>query len=361
MTEYGLPFDGLLVGDASIAPYSATEWARQWQLRHGIGASFPNYGVFKGSGSGNFDPLAVQETTIPSANVEIEIGAALVNGRFYETTAAVLVSVAANASGNPRIDTIVLRIDYVAQTIRLVRLQGTPAGSPVRPTLTQNTTTWEMPLADIAVANGFSTIVQANIKDRRRAVQFSSNGWLPYVWPINYLPNGTYPTDQTGGSVAFSSNASVAVPFALTGNLALQSVTFRAGALALRTTIITWAIYTQDVNDENTAENTLRRVALVDNGTVNYNPGNVTMTASPAPIILTPGIYWLVMKNSNSPSFSLGAIAATGSSFSDQNSFMTHTNPTLGQTLDFVTGWSKSTAIPGVRLNGRVFGQTTAF
>jgi len=38
-------------------------------------------------------------------------------------------------------------------------LAGTPGGSPVAPTLTRNTTVWELSLAQISVSNGFSTIV----------------------------------------------------------------------------------------------------------------------------------------------------------------------------------------------------------
>src|SRR5690349_840753 len=137
MTEYGLPFDGVLTGDATKAPYSAAEWARQYKLRHGVGASFPNYGIVAGSGDGTYIPLQVNETNPVSSNVQVQIGAALVDGRFYESTAVVTLTINANASGNARIDTVVLRLDYTLQTIRLAVKQGTPAASPARPTLQQ--------------------------------------------------------------------------------------------------------------------------------------------------------------------------------------------------------------------------------
>jgi hypothetical protein len=103
--------------------------------------------------------------------VKVNIGRAFVDGAWYETDTAETLSIAANndGSGFARIDTIVLRKSYAAQTVRLAVLQGTPAASPAAPTLTQNTSTWEYPLADVAVANLFTTITNANITDRRTA------------------------------------------------------------------------------------------------------------------------------------------------------------------------------------------------
>src|SRR5688500_5163194 len=160
MTQTSAPWEGILLGDAADAPYSSAEWAHLWALLHGVGASFPNYGVIKGTGGGTYDPLQVTATSPASVTVEVQAGAALVNGRLYENTSAVTLAVSANASGNPRIDTVIMRVDYIAQTVRLVIKQGTPAVSPARPALQQDTSIWETPLADIAVANGFSTLTQ---------------------------------------------------------------------------------------------------------------------------------------------------------------------------------------------------------
>lgn len=74
------------------------------------------------------------------------------------------LSVAANASGSPRIDSVILRKDTAAQTVRALVKQGTPAGSPVAPSLTQSAATWEIGVADIAVANGFVSLAQDTIQ-----------------------------------------------------------------------------------------------------------------------------------------------------------------------------------------------------
>lgn len=357
MTQYGLPFDGILTGDASVAPYSATEWARQWQLRHGVGSVFPNYGVFKGTGGTSYDPLSVQATNPVSANVEIQIGAALVNGRFYESTAAELLPVSANASGNPRIDTVILRIDYVAQTTRLVIKQGTPAASPVAPTLQQDATYWEMPLANIAVANGFSTLAQTTITDRRRSVQASPSGWQPYAYPLTYIVNGNYDAATT----TFGLNQGVVVPVVIPANMLIESVTVRhIGANAGY--ILNWGLYYQDVNEGNTAENTLRLIARGSGTGGLVGTGNVTLTATPAPQPVSPGAYWLVFHNGSGNSFAMGSITLTGLESGLTAAKLTATGFSITQTLDLVTNWTSTLSRTlAVRINGRVFGQTTAF
>ncbi|MES2405559.1 MAG: hypothetical protein V4567_14660, partial [Pseudomonadota bacterium] len=51
---------------------------------------------------------------------------------------------------NPRIDRVVLRADFVNNNIVLDVLQGTPAVSPAAPALTQNTSIWEISLAQMS-------------------------------------------------------------------------------------------------------------------------------------------------------------------------------------------------------------------
>lgn len=80
----------------------------------------------------------------------------------------------------------------------------------------------------------------------------------------------------------------------------------------------------------------------------------------PPPVYLPPGLYWLVIRNTDSTSaFSLSC-AATGTFQNDQ--MQTKTIGALGSTLDMVAAtWTKSGLSPAVILEGRVFGQTAAF
>ena len=165
MTQTSRPWQSTTPGDAG--PYSASDWQVLYQKIIGLGLGRVNAGVLLGSGTQPFDPLKVQAQGTPSASIDVLAGSATVQGIAYINTATVAFVIAANASGNPRIDTVILQADYALQTVRLAVLQGTPAASPVAPTLTQTANTlWEIPLADIAVANGFATITNANITRR---------------------------------------------------------------------------------------------------------------------------------------------------------------------------------------------------
>jgi len=165
MTESSRFWTGTTTGDAG--PYSAAQFADFARFVAGYGgegAAANNEGVLLGSGDGNFPALWVMQDSPASANVRLAIGRAAVQGYEYLNDAIKLFAVAANSSGNPRIDTLVLRVDFVAQTVRAVLKQGTPAGSPTRPALTQSAgVLWESPLADIAVANAFVSLADAVI------------------------------------------------------------------------------------------------------------------------------------------------------------------------------------------------------
>lgn len=194
MTQDSRPWDGISVGDAG--PFSAAEWQQIWKYIIGADGARSNVGPFLGSGTQPDDGLKVQAKTVPNTQIEVLIGSALVQGIFYLNDATVSFTIAANASGNPRIDTVILRADYTAQTVRLFVLQGTPAASPTPPALTQSAgVTWEIPIADIAVANGFSTITNANITSRHEWANMS-----PGVFLDNVL-NNSGGTLQTGDVV----------------------------------------------------------------------------------------------------------------------------------------------------------------
>jgi hypothetical protein len=121
------------------------------------------------------EDLEVVEASPQAQSVDVEPGAALVglDDEFvaYINSTDKAVTISANSSGNDRIDTIVVEIDLSqpagSDTAQVKVVEGTPAGSPSAPTLTQTATVYQFPLADIAVADGFSVITNANITDRR--------------------------------------------------------------------------------------------------------------------------------------------------------------------------------------------------
>lgn len=177
MTQLSRPWTGTTTGDAG--PYTADNWAQTWRNAFGNGSADVDSGPIMGSGVAPDPGLTVAAVAVPNATVNVSAGAALVHGTFYLTDATVNLAIAANLSAFPRIDTIVLRKSWAAQTVRLAVLQGTAAASPVVPTITQTDgVTWEIPLADIAVAAGFVTITNANITPRRSWANVSDGIYL---------------------------------------------------------------------------------------------------------------------------------------------------------------------------------------
>jgi len=350
MTETSAPWELVTTGDATVAPYSSTEWAHLWALRHGAGAVFPNYGILQGTGNATYDP--VQVIAAGGAVVDVKIGSALVNGRLYETTAVVALTVNSNSSGNPRIDTVILRADYTAQTIRAVIKQGTPAVSPVRPTLQQDTSIWETPLADVAVANGFASITQPDITDRRRAVQSTGSGWQPYAYPLNYIPNGVYSTNA-------ANPRGLAFPIVITGNMMVEQVVLRS----LTTTGVAtfkWGIFAENLNDVTANDEILRMIGGWLNTFYSLavtSGANFTLPAE-TPFFLSPGHYWLIVENQNPISFP--TITPTTFDAATNKMFANAASGTISQTMD-ITGWSKSPDSYAARLEGRVFGEATVF
>jgi hypothetical protein len=122
--------------------------------------------------------------------VKVKPGAGWINGQYYESDAEQIIAIGDNTSGNARIDRIVLRADRTANTIAVAVLAGTPAGSPTAPALTQTSTTWEMTLAQVAVANGFSSITAGDVTDERQ--------WSGYV---NTTVNATTTNQQKDWSM----------------------------------------------------------------------------------------------------------------------------------------------------------------
>lgn len=168
MTQKSLPYDNTSPGDAG--PFDASSWAELWHSSL-AGYNRPNAGVFMTTGDGVNKPLWVEESATPDTFVRIRSGNAQIQGFWYESNADESIEIPSNTSGNPRIDRIILRLDPTAKTIRLVHLTGTPAGSPTAPSLTQILGgTWDIPLSQIAVANLFATIVDADITDERETV-----------------------------------------------------------------------------------------------------------------------------------------------------------------------------------------------
>jgi hypothetical protein len=107
------------------------------------------------------DFLAVTAGT--GLQVLVSAGEAWVGGHYAEWETQSALTVGSNASGSTRVDVVVARADFVNNDIELDIVAGTPgAGAPA---LTQNSSTWEIPLAQYSVTNGASA--PSSFVDRR--------------------------------------------------------------------------------------------------------------------------------------------------------------------------------------------------
>jgi len=100
--------------------------------------------------------------------VRVKAGQALVRGHFYLSTAQTNVTIPAADLTNPRIDSIVLRLDPVANNILLAVVQGTAAVTPVPPTLTKTTAgIYELLIANVEVSPATAVISAGDVSDER--------------------------------------------------------------------------------------------------------------------------------------------------------------------------------------------------
>jgi len=202
------PWQGTTPGSAG--PYSAAQFAAFFDgLYRNTGAES---GIILGSNRSSAPPLLlvgfgldVYQAIAPNMSVNVGTGMAVVNGTFVEATAINNLVIGANVSGLTRIDTVVIHLDYVAQTAVVQVNQGTPAGSPVPPTLIQSAgVTWEIPLADVTVANGAATITTANITPRATPASMPQGLYMTVL-------NNSGQTLVTGDVVVWDTTAQQAV------------------------------------------------------------------------------------------------------------------------------------------------------
>lgn len=174
MTEVSLPWGGISVGDCG--PYTDDMWSDMYRVL------FDNSRQYIGVIVGYLNELAI--TNPVGTTIRVASGAALVDGKFYTSSANVDLS----AGGGDGYYIVVLRKDFVAQTVRL----DIVGPSVLLPTPTQtDPILWEVVIASVSVVAGTPTIT-----DNRRFVRFSSD-YLPYRQGDNTAGLGGWTTPGT--------------------------------------------------------------------------------------------------------------------------------------------------------------------
>ena len=152
INDLGFPFTSV-AGDRQ---YSASEWRDYFSaiLTNGVVANVEN-------------GLRVTAQNTPNKTVFVAVGGIVIKGAMRMVTDTINLSIEDNASGNPRIDRVIARLNYTDRKIEFAVKQGIPASSPVPPSLTRTTGSWELSLAKINLANGYTVITENEIIDER--------------------------------------------------------------------------------------------------------------------------------------------------------------------------------------------------
>lgn len=118
--------------------------------------------------SGVFNGSMCEVLAFGGMSTSIEPGHALLNGRYAQVKEREIVT-HDPATALPRIDTVVLRVDLNSNVNDVVAavIKGTPAASPIVPSLRRDGTVYEIGLANVRIEANSTAISQQNILDTR--------------------------------------------------------------------------------------------------------------------------------------------------------------------------------------------------
>lgn len=116
--------------------------------------------------------------------VKVKAGQANVRGHYYDNSTTVSLAVSTADGTNPRIDAIVLELDPTANTITAKVIAGTPASTPVAPTLTQTDGgVYQFLLGTVSVPAGDGGISSDQVTDLRTFLGYRFGIWTTATRP----------------------------------------------------------------------------------------------------------------------------------------------------------------------------------
>jgi hypothetical protein len=152
INDFGMPHTSI-GGDRE---YGSAEWREYF-----------NTLVKNGVVPGRDNELEVKPQGTPNKTVYIDLGAIFINGAIRIVDNVINLSFTDNTSGSTRIDRVVARLNLQESTRKLefAVKEGDPGGGA--PALTQTADIYEVSLAQVELANGYSTITSSEITDER--------------------------------------------------------------------------------------------------------------------------------------------------------------------------------------------------
>lgn len=265
MTERSVFWATTNVGDGPSAGYSSTDLFEVFRSLF-TGNAGTDYG---GVSPDYLNQLVVTGTSSP---VSVGTGAAIVYGVPYFSSAAVSVTIPTPVSAT-RIDRIVLRASWSAQTVRITRIAGVEGGAA--PAITQNAgVTWDVRLAVVSI----TTAGVITVSDEREFV--SGVGDLSIV--TAKLANAAVTTAKLADSSVTS--AKIADGAVATGDLADAAVTTAklADAAVTTTKVADANITTAKIADSNITTAKVADDAITNAKLANMSQATVKGRASGA-------------------------------------------------------------------------------
>jgi hypothetical protein len=152
-----------------------------------------------------YEASGTLSATVPGAGtIRVSPGYAMVGGILYSNDSNVDLSIIANNSIYPRMDRVIIRIDWTAQTARLAIKTGRPAILPEPPAMTQMVgELYEMPLFRYFLAAGATTVAGAtdtSLLDERVFAHTADRENL-YI-NENCAPNSEFMSSEASGALA---------------------------------------------------------------------------------------------------------------------------------------------------------------
>lgn len=143
--------------------YQASDYAAYFN-------SFITNGVFPDPGT-NLQVIANGDMT-----VTVSIGKGWINGYFYSNDSILILPLDVADGVLKRIDRVVIQFNTINRSITAKVKKSTFASTPVAPTLQRDADAYELGIADIYIANGATSVSQANITDLRMNTTLC--GWV---------------------------------------------------------------------------------------------------------------------------------------------------------------------------------------
>lgn len=165
--------------------YSADDWANVWAWLARDGRTPGHLGVLGGR-----DSLRVRQSTFPQLTVQS--GAALVGGRFVQSTADETLSVGQPDPTYKRIDLVVIRTNANDKTGEIVVKAGLPDPAPTAPLPVQTGAPYfELPLCEVHVRPGATSWTAQDFQDVRRFVDAPGDLILDVYKETTVVPAAT--------------------------------------------------------------------------------------------------------------------------------------------------------------------------